>query len=85
MRKLDINYPESILSTLNISHETFEEEARFALAVKLFELGRITSGQAALLAGIPRVLFLLNCHKYGTASVNWDMDELDLEFGEQSS
>lgn len=36
-----------------------------ASALKLFELGRISSGLAARLAGIGRVEFLLTCGQYG--------------------
>jgi predicted HTH domain antitoxin len=75
-----IKYPESVLATLNLSPEVFEEEARIALAVKLYEMGRLTSGQAAELAGIPRVAFLLNCKRYGTSTVEWDREELESEF-----
>ncbi len=39
---------------------TFEHEARMAAAVKLFEMGRLTSGQAAQLAGLPRVTFRMS-------------------------
>ena len=49
-----------------------------ALAVKLYEMGRLTSGQAASLAGISRVAFLLS----GSASVEWDQEELEAEFSE---
>lgn len=35
-----------------------------ALAVKLFELKRISSGMAAQLVGIDRVMFLLELHRY---------------------
>jgi hypothetical protein len=52
-----------------------------ALAIKLFEMGRITSGQAADLAGISRVWFLLSCAQYGSSSVQWDQAEIDAEFG----
>lgn len=85
MKTLSISYPDSLLATLNLSADLFEEEARLALAVKLFELGRLTSGQAAQLAGIPRTAFLLTCSRYGTASVQWDREELETEFGEASS
>ncbi len=82
MKKISIEYPESMLATLNLSPDTFETEARIALAMKLYEMGRLTSGQAADLAGISRVEFLLSCHRYDSASVKWDQDELEAEFEE---
>ena len=54
------------------------------LAVKLFELGRLTSGQAAQLAEISRFAFLLSCRRYGAPSVQWDDEELEAEFGDMS-
>lgn len=80
MKKLSIEYPESVLAALNLSPETFEFEARVALAMKLYEIGRLTSGQAASLAGISRVEFLLSCHQYDSSSVQWDHEELEAEF-----
>jgi predicted HTH domain antitoxin len=80
VRQLVIDYPESIPASLNLSPESFEEEARTALAMKLYEMGRLTSGQAAELAGISRVEFLMNCSRYGTATVEWDSHEITMEF-----
>ncbi|MBC7357475.1 MAG: UPF0175 family protein [Desulfacinum sp.] len=82
MRTIQIKYPESIPAALNLSPESFEEEARLMLAVKLFELGRLSSGQAADLAGVPRVAFLLTCHQYGASTVQWDDEEIKAEFEE---
>lgn len=80
MGTLSIEYPEYLTATLNQSREDFEQEARMAMAVKLFELGRLTSGQAARLAGIGRVEFLLECSRFGVPSVFWEKDEIKYEF-----
>jgi predicted HTH domain antitoxin len=80
MKTLCIDYPDSIPAMLNMSPDSFEEEARLALAMKLFEMGRVTSGQAASLAGVSRAAFLVACRSYGTPSVTWDREELEAEF-----
>ncbi len=80
MKTLCIEYPESIPAVLSMSPDSFEAEARIALAAKLFEMGRVTSGQAAALAGVSRAAFLVNCRTYGTPSVTWDREELEMEF-----
>ncbi len=42
----------------------FGKELRILPAVTLFELGRLSSGRAAELAGMDRVEFLLNLNRY---------------------
>jgi predicted HTH domain antitoxin len=50
-----------------------------ALASKLFEMKRLTSGQAATLAGVDRVRFLLDLHKYGVPALDATEEEFKAE------
>ena len=54
-------------------------EIRLVAAVKLYELGRLSSGAAARLAGIPRVLFLSKLADYGVDTFRLSVDELQRE------
>jgi predicted HTH domain antitoxin len=83
MKTIEIEYPESMPAILNLSPETFEQEARVALAMKWYEMGRLTSGQSARLAGLSRVAFLLKCREYGVSTVDWDRTEIEEEFKER--
>lgn len=82
MRSFQVEYPDALPIIMNQSPEEFEREAKMAMVTKLYEMGKLTSGQAAKIAGISRVQFLLNCHRYGVASVIWDEEELQKEFEE---
>jgi len=75
-RRLTIDYPENLPDILQESAEQFEQEAKMAMAVKLFEMKRISSGTAAALLGMDRVSFLLQLHRYGVAAVDLESDEL---------
>lgn len=77
---MQIEYPEAWTAAAGSTAERFESEARMALAMKLFEMGRLTSGQAAQLAGVSRVAFLFNCPQWNVPAVNWDAAELTAEF-----
>jgi predicted HTH domain antitoxin len=63
--QLTINYPETFPDALQQTKEQFEQEAKWAMAVKLFELKRLSSGMAAALIGVDRVTFLLKLKDYG--------------------
>lgn len=77
MQQLTIEYPDDLLLALGVRAEEFEQEARFALAAKLFELGRLSSGKAARVAGMDRVTFLLSLNRIGVAML--DLDEAEME------
>lgn len=67
---LTIEYGDDVPFTLGLTREQFSEEARFLLAGKLYELGRLTSGQAAHLCGKGRVDFLLSLPRIGVSITN---------------
>ncbi len=71
-----IEYPKLLPDALHQTRAEFEQEAKMAMAVKLFEMKRLSSGLAANLAGLDRVTFLLNLHRYGVAMIDLDEDEL---------
>jgi predicted HTH domain antitoxin len=74
--RLVIEYPKLLPDALQRTRAEFEQEARMAMAVKLFEMKRLSSGIAAKLAGTDRVSFLLSLHRYGVAMIDLDEDEL---------
>ena len=74
--QLMVNFPDTLPDLLQETKEQFEFEAKMALAVKLFEMKRISSGMAASLVGIPRTHFLLALHKYGVPMIDLDEEEL---------
>ena len=73
---LTIPYPETFPDALGHTREQFEQEAKWAMAVKLFELKRLSSGMAAAIVGVDRVTFLLKLGDYGVPLINLTEEEL---------
>ena len=81
MKSVVLEYPESLLAVLGTDASHFAQEAKMAAAMKLFERGRFSSGQAAEFAGVSRAKFLLSCGDWGVSSLGpWDEAELEREF-----
>ena len=77
MREVRLSIPEKVLLAEKVDEVAFARELRMLAAVKLYELGRLSSGRAADLAGISRVQFLLSLERYNVFPLQAELDDLE--------
>lgn len=74
---INIEYPEYLANSLRLRGKEFENEMKITSLVKLFELGRISSGTAAKVLGLTRLDFLELLEKYKVSTIGpYDIDDL---------
>ena len=79
MSRVTIDIPDESLLALKLSPDVVGEELRLAAAAKLYELGRLSSGAAARLAGVPRAVFLVKLADYGVDTFRLTEEQLQRE------
>jgi predicted HTH domain antitoxin len=62
--------------TVALPTSVTEGEARLLLAIKLFEVGRLSCGQAAEMAGYSKRTFMELLGKHGVAAFDYDAADL---------
>lgn len=67
MRSITMMLPDRPLGDVELTDAQLTEEIRMLAAVKLYEIGRVSSGRAAELAGLPRVEFLERLGRYNVS------------------
>lgn len=76
-RQIVIDIPEKVILAEKTDEVSFARELRILAAVKLYELGRLSSGRAAELAGMPRVEFLLTLGRYKVCPFQAELNDLE--------
>jgi predicted HTH domain antitoxin len=76
---ISIDYPDYLADSMRMSKSEFGKEIKISALVKLFELGRISSGTAAKVLDMSRVEFLDLLAKYNVSFLNVENLKEDFE------
>jgi predicted HTH domain antitoxin len=76
MSQVTFSIPDEISIALNATPEVLASRIRLAAAVKLYEIGQLSSGAAAQLAGVPKPYFLSCLADYGVNTFDLSEEEL---------
>ena len=76
-RQITLEIPEKVLLAEKTDEVSFARELRILAAVKLYELGRLSSGRAAELANMSRVEFLLALGRYKVFPFQAELNDLE--------
>jgi predicted HTH domain antitoxin len=79
MCDLIVSVPDARLGALNVPPEKAAGELRMLAAVKLYEMGRLSTGAAAEFAGIPKPVFLQRLGDYGVPVFDMTEEEFKWE------
>jgi len=76
MSQVTFSVPDEILLALKATPDALASKIRFAASVKLYEIGQLSSGAAAQLAGVPKPYFLSRLADYGVNTFDFSEGEL---------
>ena len=79
MTQLTLEMPESAFAVLHQAPKDFVQEMRTAAAVKWYELGRLSQGRAAEIAGLTRARFIDALSRYKVSPFQYTAEELTEE------
>jgi len=71
--------PENFEFAVHMTPRELDHHLRLMAALKMFELGQISSGKAAELCGMSRVDFFHTCSRYRVSIINWQPEDIEKE------
>ncbi len=79
MKELTLTYPNDLAQVVQLTTEELSAQLLLMAALKMFELGKLSSGKAPELAGLSRVEFFEACGRYQVSLFNYLDDEIESE------
>ncbi len=74
---------EGLEAAIGITRSELEHHLRLMAALKMFELGKVSSGTGAQLAGLSRIDFFDACSRYRVSPFNLPSEEFENELIEE--
>ena len=71
-----LDIPAELETALHLTRQELEPHIRLMAALKMFELGKLSSGNAAEFAGVSRAEFFELCGRYRVSVFNYPDDEV---------
>ncbi|MCC6413619.1 MAG: UPF0175 family protein [Saprospiraceae bacterium] len=63
-KQIKVSFPDELASLMKVNEADFASEMRLLAIVKLYEIGKVSSGKAANLLGMHRIDFLETVGRY---------------------
>ena len=75
-KTLEIEIDDDVFLGINKDPQELADEMRLITAVKWYELGKISQGRAAQLAGLSRAEFIMSMSRFGVSPFQETEDEI---------
>ncbi len=72
---IHLSAPEDFEAAVHMTRQEFEYHLRLMAALKMFDLGQISSGKAAELCAMSRIDFFETCSRYRISPFNYPAED----------
>lgn len=69
-KNIVVNFPQDLLFSLKMNNNEFQHEIKILAIIKLYELSKISAGNAAKILDISKIEFLESLSKYNVSIFN---------------